>query len=632
MATRRVRLMAAAGCAIGLAAAAFAASFPGAVDRVAAAPPVGVVARGTESGSGRATAEAGAIAPDRDRSPVDVVLAADERWLATANQTANSVSLVRVADGVVLDEVAVGERPAALCRTPDSRHLLVTSAYGGELTVLEVAGERLRVERRIEIGFEPTGVAVTQDGQRAYVARAAHGQVVEVDLASGRIAHEIAVGRWPRYLALSPDGTRLAVGVSGDRGVAVVDTAERKLLYQEQFHGINLGHMQVSRDNKQVYFPWAAYRHNAITPQMIRLGWVLGSRLARVRLDKETRREAISLDVPGKAVADPFGVALTPDEQWLLTAASGTQELLVYRLSDLPLKPYANLDLIDPALARSESRFWRIPLGGRPMGMRVSADGKLAYVANYLDNSVQVVDIHGQEVARRIFLGGPAEPSLARRGEAIFYDGKRSLDQWYSCHTCHYEGGSNAERMDTFNDGTPNTFKTVLPLYNVNDTAPWTWHGWQTDLRDAMHASLSGTMLGPEPTEADVDAVLAYMTNLKSPPNPYRGPKNTLSAAAQRGEQVFRSEKANCVRCHSGPQFTDGKIHDVGLGAPTDRYNGYNTPSLRGVFRKVRLLHDGRAHSLEDVLSGDHNPEKVTGKGALTAAEQSDLIEYLKTL
>lgn len=623
MALRRVRLLGAASLSIVLAAAGIAALVPGAAHNVAAEP---------AADSASATPESAKVLANVDRSPVDVVLAADESWLATANQTSNSVSLVRVADGAVLDEVLVGERPAALVRTSDSQRLLVTSAYSGELTVIAVSAERLRVERRIEIGFEPTGVAVTSDGQRVYVARAASGQVVEVELASGRVTHEIPVGRWPRYLALSPDGSRLAVGVSGDRGVAVVDTAARKMLYQEQFHGINLGHMQVSRDNKHVYFPWAAYRHNAITPQMIRLGWVLGSRLARVRLDEETRREAISLDVPGKAVADPFGVGLTPDEQWLLTAASGTQELLVYRLSDLPLKPYANLDLIDPSLPRNPSRFWRIPLGGRPMGMRVSANGQLAFVANYLDNSVQVVDIHGKEIARRIFLGGPAEPSLARRGAAIFYDGKRSLDQWYSCHTCHYEGGSNAERMDTFNDGTPNTFKTVLPLYNVGATAPWTWHGWQTDLRDAMRASLEGTMLGPEPTEDDVDAIMAYLSNLKSPPNPYRGPKNTLSAAAQRGEQVFRGEKANCVRCHSGPQFTDGKIHDVGLGAPTDRYDGYNTPSLLGVFRKVRLLHDGRAHSLEDVLAGDHNPEKVTGKGALTPAEQSDLIEYLKTL
>jgi len=266
------------------------------------------------------------------------------------------------------------------------------------------------------------------------------------------------------------------------------------------------------------------------------------------------------------------------------------------------------------------------------MGMRVSQDGKLAYVANYLDNSVQVVDIFGKEVTRTISLGGPGTPSLARRGEAIFYDGKRSLDQWYSCHTCHYEGGTNSERMDTFNDGTPNTFKTVLPLFNVHATAPWTWHGWQTDLADAMHASLTTTMLGPKPQEGDSEALMAYLEKLESPPNPNRGPDGSISEAARRGEKVFKGAKANCIACHSGPYYTDGKIHDVGLGAPTDHYQGYNTPSLLNVYRKVKLLHDGRGKSLEQVLTEDHNPEKVTGKGALSDDELRDLVEYLKTL
>lgn len=569
---------------------------------------------------------------DVDRSPVDLVLAPDETWIATANQTSDSVSLVRAADGKVLDELRVGHRPAALARAPDGKRLLVTSVFGGELSVIDVSDGRLKLATRIPLGFEPHGVVPSVDGRRAYVALAAADKVVEVDLATGKVTHEIDVGRWPRYLALSPDGTRLAVGTSGDRSISVVGTAERKMLYQEQFHGINIGHLQVSKDNRHVYFPWAAYRHNAITPQMIRLGWVLGSRVARVRLDGEARREAISLDVPGKAVADPFGIGLTPDEKWLVAAASGTQELLVYRLGDLPLKAYSDLDLIDPSLARNPERFWRIPLGGRPMGMRVSGDGQRAYVANYLDNSVQVVDIHGKEVTRRIALGGPDQPSLARRGEAIFLDGKRSLDQWYSCHTCHYEGGTNSERMDTFNDGTPNTFKTVLPLFNLPETAPWTWHGWQTDLRDAMRASLTSTMLGPEPTEDDVDALLAYLKQLETPPNPFRSSDGAISESARRGETVFHGVKANCAHCHSGPHFTDGRVHDVGLGAPTDRYEGFNTPSLRGVFRKVRLLHDGRARSLEDVLTGAHDPDKVTGKGKLDEHELRDLIEYLKTL
>ena len=77
---------------------------------------------------------------------------------------------------------------------------------------------------------------------------------------------------------------------------------------------------------------------------------------------------------------------------------------------------------------------------------------------------MQVVDLEERQVTRTIELGGPVQTSLARRGEAIFYDGQRSLDQWYSCHSCHYEGGTNATVMDTLNDGSNDTFKTVLSL------------------------------------------------------------------------------------------------------------------------------------------------------------------------
>src|SRR6186713_2121638 len=54
------------------------------------------------------------IPADRDRSPVDLVLARDASWLVTANQTSDSISLVRVGDGKVLTEVSVGRRPVAV--------------------------------------------------------------------------------------------------------------------------------------------------------------------------------------------------------------------------------------------------------------------------------------------------------------------------------------------------------------------------------------------------------------------------------------------------------------------------------------------------------------------------------------
>jgi len=340
----------------------------------------------------------------------------------------------------------------------------------------------------------------------------------------------------------------------------------------------------------------------------------------------------MSLDPQGKAIADVDGLALTSDESRLIVSAAGTHELLVYQTAGLPLKDYGGTDHIDPELLKDSDRFFRIELSGRPMGLKVGRDDRTVYVANYLDNSVQVVDLAERQITRTFSLGGPKEPSLARRGESIFYDARRSLDQWYSCHTCHYEGGTNSVPTDTLNDGSPFTFKTVLPLYQLHQTAPWTWHGWQTDLTAAMKKSLTETMLGPKPTDDDAAALLAYLQQLEPPPNPFRQKDGSLSTAAERGKRIFESEKAGCATCHNGPLFTDGQVHDVGLGSPRDRYKGYNTPSLRGVYQKVKLLHDGRAESLEAALTGPHAPENVAGSGKLSEDELKDLIEFLKSL
>jgi YVTN family beta-propeller protein len=360
---------------------------------------------------------------------------------------------------------------------------------------------------------------------------------------------------------------------------------------------------------------------------------VLASRIARVRLDGPARREAIALDPRGQAVSDPHGLALSPDEHWLVSAASGTQELLVYRLPDLPFQDYGGPgDHIDPGLLNDADRFYRVPLGGRPMAVRFAKDGKRVFVANYLSNAVQVVDLETRSVVQTLDLGGSVEPTLARRGEAIFYDGRRSLDQWYSCHSCHYEGHTNAVPMDTRNDGSNRSFKTVLSLRNVTRTGPWTWHGWQEDFEAGLYKSLTETMLGPEPTGDDVEALAAFLDTLRNPPNPNRNPDGTLADAAARGEAVFQSEKAGCSRCHNGPYLTDGLVHDVGLSEPADAYQGFNTPSLLGVYDRAAYLHDGRAETLEQVLTGPHNPARVTGRGELTDAELHELISYLKSL
>src|SRR6056297_1870716 len=62
-----------------------------------------------------------------DRSPVDLCLTADQRWIVTINQIANSVSLVRRADSKVVDEVACGQHPADIAITPAGQVLVTAS-------------------------------------------------------------------------------------------------------------------------------------------------------------------------------------------------------------------------------------------------------------------------------------------------------------------------------------------------------------------------------------------------------------------------------------------------------------------------------------------------------------------------
>jgi cytochrome c peroxidase len=235
-------------------------------------------------------------------------------------------------------------------------------------------------------------------------------------------------------------------------------------------------------------------------------------------------------------------------------------------------------------------------------------------------------------VAKRIELGPAVERSAARRGEALFYDAERSSNHWFSCGSCHVEGHSDGLRVDTFNDGQyGNGEKKTLSLRGAAETGPWTWHGWQKSLTDAMANSLTTTMQGAAPSPQEAEDLVAFIRTLAYPPNPNRLPGGGLSASAKQGEQLFHGV-AGCAACHSGPSLTSERVVDVGLGAPTDRYPGFNPPSLLGVYDKAPYLHDGRAKTLRDMLTRDHVPEKLAAARPLTPAELNALIDYLNSL
>lgn len=571
--------------------------------------------------------------PNVDRSPVDCVLTPNERYLISTNQTSGTLSVVDLGKKQVVQEIKCGEYPTRLAITSDGKQVLASATFSHEVVVYDLgeAGQ-LKETHRLWLGFEPRGIVIDKNNQKAYVALCTDHKVAVLDLPTMKDEARIAVGRWPHSLAITPDGKKLIATCSGDGAMSFVDLTTRKLLRDEPFQGLNQGQVIVSPDSEFVYAPYIYHFGSGPTERSIKLGWVTTSRIVRLRVNEAKRVASLYLDTQGLAVADPLGLAVTPNQEWMACSASGTHEVLFFKNKDLPYLGFSSKFLIDEDLRKDADRYFRLPVGGRPMYITFSKDNRHLYVANYLLNAIQVIDIKERKIAHTIDLGGPKEQNLARQGEAIFYDGGRGFDQWYSCASCHNDGHSNGIAMDTTNDGRFGNPKMVPSLRYVAQTGPWTWHGWQKDLKAAMKKSMKESMLGKPMKDNEVDALVAYFATLKGPRSPYLGASGQPTEAMVRGKAIFEGSKAGCINCHHGEYFTDNKVHIVGLESPGDAYKGFNPPTLRGVYDRMFYLHDGQTRTLEEVLRGPHAPEKVTGNGKLTDEELKDLVEYLKSL
>ena len=575
------------------------------------------------------------------RSPIALALSADGRLLLSANQTAGTVSLVDTEGARVLHELKTGDKPAGVAISKDGHRGVVTHWYGYDLCVLAIDHGKLAIEARIEVGPEPRGVAIAADGSTAYVAIGVSNEVARVDLTTRKVTGRLPVGREPRGIAISPNGMQLLVSNARSQDVSLIDVMGWKVVGAIPIDGDNLRQVAVSADGKSGYIANMRNRKFATTRNNIDLGWVLGQRLMRVPLDGSVSYETLSLDIQGKAAGDAHGVAVSHDGTFVAVSCGGTHEVMIFRTDKkrLPWRSNGSRDLIAPELLKKDGRHRRVELGGRPTELAFAPSGSILYVANYLDDSIQVVDAESAQLVKSISLGKPKTLSLARRGEILFHDADRSHNEWYSCNTCHSDGHTSGLDFDTLNDGRQDlssahlrSRKKAPTLRHVTKTQPWTWHGWQTNLDDAMVESFTKSMQGPKPKAEDVKALVAYLDTLEFPKNPFRQPDGSLTPAAERGHDVYRSAKAACNTCHGGVELTDGKIHEVGLEERDDAYRGYNPPSLRGVYDKDPYLHDGRAKTLRDALSGPHSADNVTGLGELTEQELDDLIAYVKSL
>jgi cytochrome c peroxidase len=127
-------------------------------------------------------------------------------------------------------------------------------------------------------------------------------------------------------------------------------------------------------------------------------------------------------------------------------------------------------------------------------------------------------------------------------------------------------------------------------------------------------------------TENQARSIDAYLKSLKPVPSPYLN----AGAALERGRRWF--QESGCAWCHLGPHYTDLRKYDLGTGQALDAGRPLDTPTLVEVWRTAPYLNDGRAATIQDVLT-TFNPEDRHGQTSdLSPEDIEDLAAYVLSL
>lgn len=271
----------------------------------------------------------------------------------------------------------------------------------------------------------------------------------------------------------------------------------------------------------------------------------------------------------------------------------------------------------------------------------------------------------------------PSDEKIAL-GKQLYFDGRLSADGKVSCASCHdpAKGFSNADQFATGVEGkkggrnSPTVINAAYQKFQF-------WDGRAKSLEDqalgpiqnpiemnmtldAVVAKLNGIegyksqfqkVFNTDVTSDGIaKAIAAYERTVLSGDAPYdkfkAGDTSALSEAAQRGMKLFFG-KANCVSCHSGPNFTDNGFHNIGVGSGDEgRFaisksegdkGAFKTPTVREIAKTGPYMHDGSLKTLEEVVAhyvkgGTPNPQldEEIFPLKLTPEESADLVTFMK--
>jgi YVTN family beta-propeller protein len=607
------------------------------------------------------TVMAAPAAPGSTASSTIALYSSTQR-VFVVNPDNDTVTAVDLSTDTAVWEVPVGSHPASVALGADGS-LWVVCRDSDTIVVLSSASGSTLGEIPLDYGAAPVALAATLDGATMLVSLEGQRSLARFDVGSRMQTGSVALGPWPRAIAVTADGSRALVTrfISGEHEGSVYDVSLAGSMSLTRIVRLGRDHStDGSASGRGVPNYLAGIR---IDPDGAR-AWVVGKKdnttrgtffaptmvpgqdstvramLALIDLSANQEDSSLRLDIDNSD--SPSAIAFSPRGDYAFLALQGNNQVAVVDVLDF-------LRQDSPGTVHS-----RWSTGLAPQGVAMDDASGALVSQNFMGRSVTAFD-----AAAFLDSGSLNVPSATTatvevemlepdvlQGKRVFYDAsdtRMSAEGYMSCATCHLDGGHDGRTWDFTNRG--EGFRNTSDLRgragtghgNVHWTANFDeiqdfegdirgFFGGSGFLDDAdFAATIDPLGVMKVGLNDDLDALAAYVGSLAAeslPRSPERNPDGTRGAAAEAGAALFASE--GCADCHvPAADYTDRTMHDVGtlrassgerLGGPL---LGIETPTLLGAHASAPYFHDGSAATLADVFTR-------TG-GRLAQAEEATL-------
>lgn len=568
--------------------------------------------------------------------------AAHPRWLASAPEAGLAAAASEETDEVFIlsrdgleRRLAVADGPTDTAFFDGGRKLAVAHRFSPSLWLIDPAtGETLKTR---DVGPFQVRLAVSPDGSALAVARAGLEPAIDLlALPSFEKTASVPLERAPDWLAFGPSKDVLVYSSRPERSLFRL-VREGEAWRQEP--ALQLGRPAVtlapSATGETLFVATTDYRpdgephrgNHFLQDQILAVAvepWEVQDRLLTNRRTPRQHR-AGNFDQG----VSPMGMTARDDGS-LLVAFAGTEEVWILP-SGLDGSPRVidgyDLDLVAPhGVADLGEGYWAAT---SPAGGAMAVYGPGDTLQKFIGVAPPDADLYAAPEGSldRLTL-------TLRGGERAFYEGTRA---GVSCQSCHLHGSTDHSSHDIGQE----PLLPTLTVAGVTGTAPYLRDGSFPQVKDLDSHLARNLYRGYRREMPERGATLqTFVESLPREVNPRRlqallEPETADPDSERRGAAAFVA--ARCSLCHTLPAFTNLSRHPTRslfpeYGAGLSPKVQLDTPSLLGSHGRSHFLQDGRAHDLLDVLEKENPSNRHGDTASLSDQEKRDLVTFLEAL